>query len=141
MAVHEEVRMVLSSLFGEDWRERLFKAVEPAGNIRFPEPFAPESEYEKRLLAMSYLSQEIGHEAWKLGKVLSVQKRKFESGVVYGNHDSLWEMNGHEEEENVPFKAVREGDEWRYFFRHNKWSPWEEYILPFPPSHNKRKVK
>lgn len=131
MAVHEEVRMVLSSLFGEDWKVRLFQAVEPARNIEFPEPFAPVSDIEKQLQAMSYLAQAIGHEVWKAGKVLSVLNREFKNDVIYGNHDSLWEADGHEEEDNVPFKAVRENNQWRFYFRHDKWSPWEEYVLPW----------
>src|SRR5690554_3091818 len=131
MTVHEEVQMVLSSLFGEDWKEKLFQAVEPARNIEFPEPFAPVSDIEKQLQAMSYLAQAIGHEAWKAGKVLSVQNREFKNDVIYGNRDSLWEADGHEEGDNVPFKAVRENNQWRFYFRHNKWSPWEEYALPW----------
>ena len=131
MTVHEEVRMVLSSLFGEDWKEKLFQAVEPARNIEFPEPFAPENELEKLQQALTYLSQEIGHEAWKLGKVLSFQKRSFEGDVVYGDYGSMWEAEGYEERTHVQFKAARENGRWRYFFRHDKWSPWEEYILPW----------
>ena len=133
MAVHEEIQRVLSSLFGEDWKEKLFQAVEPARNIEFSELFAPWSDIEKQLQAMSYLAQAIGYEVWKAAKVLSVQnrEREFKNDVIYGNRDSLWEADGHEEESNIPFKAVRENNRWRFYFRHNKWSPWEEYVLPW----------
>lgn len=131
MTVYEEIRMVLSSLLGEDWKEKLFQAVEPARNIEFPEPFAPGNDIEKRLQAMSYLAQAIGYEVWKAAKVLSVQNREFKNDVIYGNRDSLWEADGHEEKSNVPFKAVRINNQWRFYFRHDKWSPWEEYVLPW----------
>ena len=91
----------------------------------------PENELEKLQQALTYLSQEIGHEAWKLGKVLSFQKRSFEGDVVYGDYGSMWEAEGYEERTHVQFKAARENGRWRYFFRHDKWSPWEEYILPW----------
>lgn len=133
MTVHEEARMVLSSLFGEDWKEKLFQAVEPARNLEFSGPFAPRSDIEKRLQAMSYLAHAIVHEAWKAAKVLFVQKREkeFKSDIIYGNHDSIWEADGYEEESNIPFKAVRKNNQWRFYFRHDKWSPWEEYVLPW----------
>lgn len=131
MVIYEEVRMVLSSLFGEDWKEKLFQAVEPARNIEFSEPFAPGNDIEKRLRAMSYLAQAIGHEVWKAEKVLSFQKRSFEGDVVYGDYGSMWEAKGYEEKTHVQFKAVRENSRWRFYFRRDKWSPWEEYILPW----------
>ena len=132
MYIHEEIKMVLSFLFGENWKEKLFQALEPARNIEFSEPFAPKKEMEKILQAMNYLAQEISEEAWKLGKVLSVlQNSNFENNIiVYGNRGAIWEMDGHEEKENVPFKAVRKNGQWRFYFRHDERFPWQEYFLP-----------
>ena len=135
MKVQEEIKKVMSYLFEENWREKLLQKIEPAKNINFGE-FKEYQRLQKLSLALTYISESIRDEAWKIGKALSFQAKKEKFGdtaVIYGEWNTLGPK-----EDYVPndsgepgiFKAVRKGNQWQYFFRDDKWSPWEEYVLP-----------
>ena len=134
MKIQEEIKITMVSLFGKDWRERLYRALEPAKDMEFGD--FKGSRVQKISLALTYVSESIRDEAWKIGKILSFQAKeeKFKDAIiVYGEWNTLGPK-----EDYVPndsgepgiFKAVRKGNQWQYFFRNDKWSPWEKYVLP-----------
>ena len=135
MKVQEEIKKVMSYLFGKNWREKLLQKIEPAKNINFGE-FNEYQRLQKISLALTYVSESIRDEAWKIGKILSFQAReeKFKDAIiVYGEWNTLGTKEDYVTEgleEPGIFKAVRKGNQWQYFFRDDKWSSWEKYILP-----------
>ena len=124
------------TLFGENWREELFRALDPAKGMKFGDFSKKSSRLQKISLALAYVIESVRGEAWKLRKVLSFQAKedKFKNAsVIYGDWDTLGPKENYvtdDSDEPGLFKAVREDDQWRYFFRHYDWSPWVEYYLP-----------
>src|SRR5690554_4265895 len=136
MKLQEEIRTVMTTLFGENWREELFRALEPAKDMEFGSFYKKSSRVQKLSIALTYVSESVKGEAWKIRKVLSFQAKEEKFGdatVVYGDWDTFGPKENYvtdDSEEPGIFKAVREDEQWRYFFRDDKLSPWEEYVLP-----------